>query len=200
MFGSEEELEDAYKHQELSDAYKRLKAKYSEEEMDDAYKRLKARSDEIRRRAMNDPREWPPKDALIKEWVHKGLKCAICHGNLSLCGYAHVPENHPDAGKQCEDVDVNVHGGLTFRCKALDGGAWFGFDTNHCGDWMGVTLPNGEGFEEPGRIWTAEDVEKETTQLADQFADRFDRFAFLDPPKPKPTPELGDRKLDPEEN
>lgn len=163
----------------------------SKEERDEAYKRLKKKSEESRRQSLEDAREWPPKDALVKEWTYKGLKCAICHGTAALCGYVHVPENHPDANKWYDDVGVSVHGGLTFRCKALDGGAWFGFDTGHCGDWMGMVLPDGHSFEIPGRIWTVEDMEKETEKLADQFAKM--------PVKPIPGP--GDvRKLDPGEN
>jgi hypothetical protein len=172
----------------------------SEEELDDAYKRLKAKSDEIRRRDIEDAREWPPKNIKVKEWTHKGLKCAICRGKMSLCGYVHVPKDHPHASKQYDDVDANVHGGLTFRCKAMNGGAWFGFDTGHSGDYMRIELSDGTVFEEKGKVWTEENMEVEVNQLADQFADQFDRFAFLDPPKPKPIPELGDRKLDPEEN
>jgi hypothetical protein len=42
------------------------------------------------------------------------------------CGYVTVPEGHSCAGKDYNDLDVDVHGGLTY---ALDN--QFGFDCAH---------------------------------------------------------------------
>jgi hypothetical protein len=90
-----------------------------------------------------------------------------------------VPADHPDAKNFYDDVDVEVHGGLTFRCKASDGGAWFGFDCSHCDDWFGFTFPvvseegvGAGGFEHPGHVWTVEEVEEETKRLAEQLEAR----------------------------
>lgn len=45
------------------------------------------------------------------------------------CGYVTVPEGHPCAGKDYDELDVEVHGGLTY---ALDN--QFGFDCAHLYD------------------------------------------------------------------
>jgi hypothetical protein len=45
------------------------------------------------------------------------------------CGYVTVPEGHPCAGKDYNELDVEVHGGLTY---ALDN--QFGFDCAHLYD------------------------------------------------------------------
>jgi hypothetical protein len=138
--------------------------------------RMRKRVEESRNRSMNEAREWPPPDSTVKQWKAYGMKCAIARGS-ALCGYVHVPADHPDANRFYDDVDVEVHGGLTFRCKAEDGGAWFGFDCSHLDDWVGfgnATVVDEDGVdalvvEQPGRIWTVEDVEEETKRLAEQF-------------------------------
>jgi hypothetical protein len=90
-----------------------------------------------------------------KQWLDPatGLPCLIRRaGSLGhLCGYAGVPPGHPLHGKHCDEVDVRVHGGLTFArgcghgdeatsvCHKPDPGEpddvwWFGFDCGHCMD------------------------------------------------------------------
>ncbi|MGE5512362.1 MAG: hypothetical protein ACM31O_14035 [Bacteroidota bacterium] len=52
-----------------------------------------------------------------RQWVDKatGLPCLIVRNSLgALCGYVGVSKSHPAYGKDYFDVDVRVHGGLTF--------------------------------------------------------------------------------------
>ena len=55
-------------------------------------------------------------------------------------GYVRIPEGHPYYEKTYDDIDVRVHGGLTFgdhifgRDKYFSDGYWVGFDTAHYGD------------------------------------------------------------------
>lgn len=136
---------------------------------DAAFADMKRKQEARRRRDMEEGREWPPKERTVRNWTAHGLKCAVAKGGASYCGYVLVPESHPDERKHYDDVEVDVHGGLTFRCKAKEGGSWFGFDTAHAGDWIGYA---GTDVEMPGRIWTEEDVARETEQLAEQLAKR----------------------------
>lgn len=130
----------------------------------EAYERMAKRTEECRQRDMEEGREWPPKDRTMRRWQAHGLDCAVAMG-MSLCGYVRVPEGHPDERKHYDDVQVKVHGGLTFRCKAIEGGSWFGFDTGHCDDWFSAG-----GIEYPGRIWTEDDVAAEVERLAEQLS------------------------------
>lgn len=90
------------------------------------------------------------------EWEHAGLPCLALrnhHGNW--CGYAAVPSGHPLHRKDFEDLDVDVHGGLSYAnlcqddrddgvagiCHVPKPGEpadvwWFGFDCGHCFDFM----------------------------------------------------------------
>lgn len=81
------------------------------------------------------------------EWREYGLPCLIVRGpSGALCGYVGVPAPHPAHGKDSGDVEVHVHGGLTYssRCAGVichvpeagesDDAWWLGFDCNHSGD------------------------------------------------------------------
>ena len=70
-----------------------------------------------------------------KEWTTRaGLKAVvIAHDMGHRCGYVGVPEDHPWHGKGYDDVDLDVHGGLTYA-DARDDLWWFGYDCAHLGD------------------------------------------------------------------
>ena len=48
-------------------------------------------------------------------------------------GYVTVPKGHPTETLHYDNVDVQVHGGLTYSSE-LDNGWTFGFDTAHLDD------------------------------------------------------------------
>jgi hypothetical protein len=58
-----------------------------------------------------------------------------------LCGYLKVDKGHPWHGKNSYDLEVSVHGGLSFASHDIpcdkdgpDTGFWVGFDCGHCFD------------------------------------------------------------------
>lgn len=85
-----------------------------------------------------------------KEWKHMGFPCLIVrvesHG--ALCGYVAVPPGHPWHGKDYDDVEADVHGGLTYASACCgnvchvpapgepDDVWWLGFDHAHAWDKM----------------------------------------------------------------
>lgn len=87
-----------------------------------------------------------------KHWIDSatGLDCLIVRNPVTyaLCGYVGVPEGHPWHGKGYDDVDAEVHGGLTFAdactrhvCHGENGEVvankdvwWLGFDCAHAWD------------------------------------------------------------------
>jgi hypothetical protein len=84
------------------------------------------------------------------QWVDEetGLDCLMVrHDSLGhWCGYVGVAEGHPAFEKDYDDVDVRVHGGLTFAaacqadaCHVPEPGRpekvwWLGFDCAHAFD------------------------------------------------------------------
>lgn len=75
------------------------------------------------------------------EFEHAGLKCLILRnpGMKNLCGYVGLPPAHPSYGKGYDDIEAEVHGGLTFGGggdgeRYPSGYWWVGFDCGHSGD------------------------------------------------------------------
>ncbi len=117
-------------------------------------------------------KEWPPVDRLVKRWKSaSGLECAIARGYVAYCAYVKVPKGHPLDGKYYTHVegDIQVHGGLTFGCKAKEGGTWFGWDYGHAFDmWV---FNNSDIFSQHnGRLWTLEEIIDETELTAKNLA------------------------------
>jgi len=131
------------------------------------------------------------------QWIDEptGLDCLIVRnwrmGNL--CGYVGVPPGHRLHGRDCNDVDAEVHGGLTFAnscdedappergiCHVPEPGrpadVWrFGFDCAHFRDLVPgmVALELELGLPQPPAAYVYRDiayVEREVASLAKQLA------------------------------
>lgn len=82
-----------------------------------------------------------PNDVLATGF-HEGFEWSIVHNEMGFrCGYVQVPKDHPWYGKVFEEVDAEVHGGITFGeadkpCDAEgeDDKWWVGFDCAHAFD------------------------------------------------------------------
>ena len=122
------------------------------------------------------------------QWVHAGFACLIVrNGSGSWCGYVGVPSDHPDYGKDYDEVDAEVHGGLTYAsacagniCHVPAAGMpddvwWLGFDTAHGGD----VVPFVAGFAAThlafpdlgGTYKNLSYIKAETNRLAEQLAE-----------------------------
>ena len=88
-----------------------------------------------------------------KEWITKaGLKAqVIATPTGHRCGYVSVPAEHPMFGKHYDDVEVDVHGGLTYS-KAEDGAWCFGYDCAHLDDAKDPALMSDE-YKKVFRNW-----------------------------------------------
>lgn len=149
-------------------------------------KEYEARIAEVRKDWTPGPWDDEPNRA---EWRYKDLPCLIVRNRSgALCGYVGVPPGHPVHGKHYDDVEVDVHGGLTFSagchgaiCHVPEPGEpdavwWLGFDCAHCGD--AHPWPKGLSEKHPGlfiwrdgeRYWSMPMVKSEVERLADQLA------------------------------
>lgn len=83
-----------------------------------------------------------------KEFKYEGFDCLIQRAKVtgSLCGYVAVPKGHPWFEKSYNDIEADVHGGLTYAnhcsghiCHKSDDNSddkvwWVGFDCAHAWD------------------------------------------------------------------
>ena len=83
-------------------------------------------------------------------WVHEqtGARCTMRRGPLgSWCGYVGLRPNHPAAGKDYDQLNVDVHGGLTYAsyCHPLAEDEWISYRL-HREKWITESLiyPRGD--------------------------------------------------------
>ena len=121
---------------------------------------------------------WPPgpwdKEPDTDQWVDAdtGYKCHARRGPMGAwCGYVELPADHPDAGVNYNDMEVQVHGGLTYS-----DGCMFGFDCAHWNDIAPVMLllrPESYLTRNMGEEYrTLEYVRDQCKELARQFYER----------------------------
>ncbi len=121
-----------------------------------------------------------------KEWrdAATGLPC-LAHRNEhggNWCGYVAVPPGHPAHGKGYDDIDVEVHGGLTYSgacsghiCHVPKAGEpddvwWVGFDCHHAWDFAPAYAARHPTFRAPEDTYrTLTYVEAECKRLAAQL-------------------------------
>lgn len=128
-------------------------------------------------------------ECVLSSGFHKGFQWTTVHNTSGYrCGYIRLPEGHPWHGKHYDDVNVEVHGGLTFsepdeECDAPgnDDAWWLGFDCAHGCDAADYELPGdhhtfrklsgdyaGPRYADRGTIRTQEYVENECKSLCEQ--------------------------------
>lgn len=70
-----------------------------------------------------------------KTWITKaGYPAVVVVQPMGhRCGYVQIPKDHPAAELQYEDIELDVHGGLTYGTINSEGTV-FGFDCGHSCD------------------------------------------------------------------
>jgi hypothetical protein len=126
-----------------------------------------------------------------KTWTDKktGFRCHIKrHLELGhLCGYVGVPRDHPLWGRGYGDlydanVDIRVHGGITFSDTIKQFGEdiwWFGFDCAHAVD---ISPYSKADIEMSGATYrNMRYVRKEVRCLAEQLDHRLKWLVIMGP-------------------
>ena len=81
----------------------------------------------------------------FEEFKHKGLNCMIIRNDCGAwCGYVLLPDNHPWKPLDYDDINVDIHGGITFKGsrRGFQEESWIGFDCSHSMD----LIPSCEKF------------------------------------------------------
>lgn len=85
------------------------------------------------------PGEWQDEPDVL-EFEYKGYPCALHRNRRGFwCGYVFIPMDSPHAKEDYFDIDLDVHGDITFGEKAtLRGKEYYslGFDCAHSGDFI----------------------------------------------------------------
>jgi hypothetical protein len=127
-----------------------------------------------------------------KDWTTEaGLRAVVLATVMGhRCGYVGVPESNAYFGKDYNDVDAYVHGGLTFSSHGIAADLeiekplyWFGFDCAHYMDAKDLTIMDEKHLKfhnEYQHCYSDEDAvvrdlpfcERECEQLAKQLGEQ----------------------------
>lgn len=116
-------------------------------------------------------------DRILSTGEHCGFKWMTVHNGIGFrCGYIGIPKTHPWWQVGYDNIDVDVHGGLTFSATmAFDEPLyWIGFDCAHFGDMQDPTLPTETkiDFRGHGVVRTQAYVEAECKKLCEQALEK----------------------------
>lgn len=90
--------------------------------------------------------------------------------------YIKIPKNHKYYNKDYDEIDIDVHGGLTYskhylytsENEKLDG--WFiGWDYAHLGDYLGYEEMYPSFLEMKEKKWTTKEIQKEVYEFCKQL-------------------------------
>jgi hypothetical protein len=99
-------------------------------------------------------------EPILDQGEHHGYRWMVLSNTYGCrCGYVLIPVGHPWHGREKDDINAAVHGGVTWSSE-LAGfeGYWVGFDCGHAWDSPDPALPADLGFE-PFRKIFAEGAE-----------------------------------------
>jgi hypothetical protein len=98
----------------------------------------------------------------------EGVRFLIMRGPFHVCAYIGIPESHPLAGHDYENVPLDCHGGLTFAGSGTKGYRptgfyWYGWDYGHCDDYMISKTHSADygKFNETHKKWGVKEVEED---------------------------------------
>lgn len=116
-----------------------------------------------------------------KQFEYKGYECLIFRAKPDtlghLCGYVKLPKTHKYFNKSYDNIQIEVHGGLTYSGMSETGGEyftegyWIGFDCAHFGDLVPVMNNNFPSFLKEDNVpyRDMEYVEQEIKNMVDQL-------------------------------
>lgn len=116
-----------------------------------------------------------------KDFVYKDYKCHIIRHKTfgNLCGYIDIPLEHKLYDVHYDDIDVYVHGGLTYNGIGIDGipSAYvIGFDCAHYGDlspYLEMRFPEWLRVDSNDIYRDMDYVENELKNAVDQIIEKY---------------------------
>lgn len=109
---------------------------------------------------------------LLAEGKYKGYKFYIYNLGTHPTAYIEIPNNSKLYGKSIGEVDISVHGGITYAESELVDlkDNWFiGWDYAHFGDYLGYEEMYPNELQTDGKKWTAKEILEEVFNAIDQI-------------------------------
>lgn len=107
-----------------------------------------------------------------------GLLYYILNLGTHPTAYIKIPEDSKYYKKDMYDIDIAVHGGITYAEEGLyadnrEVKGWFiGWDYGHCGDYAGYEEILPSNIRTNGKKWTTEEIKKELREACYQIQNK----------------------------
>ena len=112
---------------------------------------------------------------ILDKGDYKGFNYAIVSYGTHPCCYVFLPKGHKYYGKQCNDIEISCHWGITFSEKDLAFNpivlkdTWvIGWDYAHCEDYVGYFEDKYSSLKK----WTTKELQKEVFDVIEQLIER----------------------------
>lgn len=113
---------------------------------------------------------------ILDEGIYKKYKYYIISLGTHPVAYVEIPKNNKLYGKNYDNININVHGGLTYSANHLyiseneKINGWFiGWDYAHYDDYIGHYLAYPELFIEEGKKWTTKEILENVKDVIEQI-------------------------------
>lgn len=113
-----------------------------------------------------------PRTIMLDSGLCYNYKYYIMNLGTHPTAYVQIPFDHPYYGKNYDDIDIDVHGDLTYSLNELSflplhDGDWFiGWDYAHAYDYVGNI-----SFCENCKKWTTEEIREDVMKVCRQLKD-----------------------------
>lgn len=113
---------------------------------------------------------------ILETGYYMGLLYYILSLGTHPTAYIRVPKDNKFYGKEIEQIDIEVHGGITYSEDGLyikDGqiiDGWFiGWDYGHYGDYLGFEEQYPQFCKTGGKKWTTEEIKRDVCNACYQL-------------------------------
>ena len=116
---------------------------------------------------------------ILSEGEYCGYHFVIVSYGTHPCAYVEIPKDHPSYMKDYDDIDIDVHGGITYGRhlshvlgeRGLDG-FYIGWDYAHAGDFTGDYLDGDYRFGKHEKKWTTEEIFEDVKSVIHQLEEQ----------------------------
>lgn len=111
------------------------------------------------------------KEEILCEGKYKNFQFYILNLGTHPTAYVEIPGESILFGRGYSQIDIEVHGGLTFADSSLgvvENKSWFiGWDYAHCTDYVGYDIEF--GFNSSAKKWTTEEIFEDVVSVIEQL-------------------------------
>lgn len=109
---------------------------------------------------------------ILHQGSYKGYNFYIISFGCYPCAYVEIPENSKFYGLDYYDIDIDVHGGLTYSTDHLNRvkeNSWFiGWDYAHIDDYTYFDI-GWAVLKDSGKMWTTKEIFENVKDVIDQL-------------------------------